>query len=73
MKDPNALWFWICIGLLLLIAVPYGFIGRNLFFIWGVPLWVLISLGASISIAILTIYVIQTRWSLARQILDDEE
>ena len=73
MKDPNSKWFWTSVLGLLLIVVPYGFVGRPQTFVWGFPVWVIFSLGGAVAIALLSVFVIQKHWNLSGHKADVEK
>lgn len=73
MKEPLQAWIWITFSILLFLTVPYFFAGTHKPLVFGLPLWFLICLAASVVIVAFTGYVIVRQWRLAGAILDDEE
>ena len=64
MRDPNTTGLWIGIGVLVVLCVPYPFAGRADPLVFGVPLWFLITIAASIALVAATIRGIR-RWNLS--------
>jgi len=63
-RDPNTTGLWIGIGALVVLCVPYPFAGRAEPLVLGVPLWFLITIGASVALVALTIRGLR-RWNLS--------
>ena len=72
MKEPARVWIWGIFVLLLFLCVPYGFVGTYEPLIFGIPLWFLLTLGASFVLSGFTIYVVLRHWRLAPFILDED-
>lgn len=72
MKEPARVWIWGIFVVLLFLCVPYGFVGRYDPLIFGIPLWFLLTLGASFVLSGFTIYVVLCHWRLAPFILDED-
>lgn len=73
LKEPARLWIWATIGLLLFLCVPYFFAGSYEPLVFGVPLWFLTVLVASLALTGFTMYVVLRQWRLAAPILHEEE
>ena len=54
--------FWLVIGALLFIVVPYGFMGEIEPRLFGLPLWLYVSLAATTLITLLSILRIWRYW-----------
>ena len=72
MKEPARVWIWAIFVVLLFLCVPYGFVGTYEPLIFGIPLWLLQTLGASFLLSGFTIYVVLRHWCLAPFILDED-
>ena len=60
--EPGSLIFWLAIGALLFVVVPYGFLGESEPRFLPLPLWFHLSLAASITIAALSAWRILRFW-----------
>ena len=65
-EDPNSLGFWLFVGAMLFLCVPYLFMGSSQPRWWGVPVWLFVSLAATIAITAASIWRIWKRWNLER-------
>jgi hypothetical protein len=72
-KEPARLWIWATIGFLVFCCVPYFFAGSYEPLVFGVPLWFLTVLVASLALTGFTMYVVVRQWRLAETILGEEE
>ena len=72
MKEPARLWIWICFVSLLIVCVPYSFVGAYTPLVFGLPLWLLLTLGASLVFSAFTIYIALRHWYLAPIVLDED-
>jgi hypothetical protein len=63
-RDPNSRAFWLAIGAFTVLAVPYPFAGTAEPVIGGVPLWFLVSIGASVALVATTIRAIRRTWRI---------
>lgn len=65
MDQPNAHpWIWLVYLALFALAVPWYLPAITAErYLLGLPLWVTVSLGASVLIALFTVYVIQSFWA----------
>ncbi len=72
MKEPARVWIWTIFAVLLFLCVPYGFVGTYQPLIFGIPLWFLLTLSASLVLNGFTIYVVLRHWRLAPFILDED-
>lgn len=63
--DPGRhLWIWIVYGALFGAAIPWYLPAEAAAATWlGFPLWVTISFGASLGVALFTVFVIQRYWT----------
>lgn len=61
-REPGSLLFWLTIGVLLFVVVPYGFLGASEPRLFHLPLWFHLSLAASIAIAALSAWRIVRFW-----------
>jgi hypothetical protein len=73
MKEPVQLWIWLIIAVLLFLCVPYFFAGTYEPLIFGLPLWFLTALVASLVLTGLTMYVVLRQWWLAAVVLGEKE
>lgn len=73
MKEPLQAWIWIIFSLLLFFTVPYFFAGTYEPLVFGLPLWFLVCLAASVLVVAFAGYVILHKWRLAAAILEGEE
>lgn len=67
-KEPGSSGFWSLIVLLLLLCVPYLFMGASEPRFLGLPIWFYISLGAALAIAGLSIWRILRHWDIEKHI-----
>jgi len=72
-KEPSRLWIWTTIAVLIFLCVPYFFAGTYEPLVFGIPLWFLTVLLASLVLTGFTMYVVVRQWRLAATILDEEE
>ena len=72
-KEPLQAWIWITFSILLFFTVPFFFAGAYEPFVFGLPLWFLSSLAASVLVVAFAGYVILRHWRLAGAILEGEE
>lgn len=72
-KEPAQLWIWATIGFLVFCCVPYFFTGAYEPLVWGVPLWFLTVLAASLVLTGFTMCVVLRQWRLAATILHEDE
>jgi hypothetical protein len=72
-KEPAQAWVWVTIAVLLFLCVPYFFAGTYEPLVFGIPLWFLTALAASLGLTGFTVYVILRRWRLAAAVLGEEE
>lgn len=73
MKDLSHLWIWLTILVLVFFCVPYFFAGTYEPLVFGVPLWFLSILAASLGLTAFTLYIILYHWRLATTILGEED
>lgn len=73
LKEPVRLWIWVTLGVLLFLCVPYFFAGSYAPLVFGIPLWFLTVLAASLALTGFTMYVVLRQWRLAATILREEE
>lgn len=72
-KEPVRWWIWTTIAILLFFCVPYFFVGTYEPLVFGIPLWFLTVLVASLALTGFTTYVVVRQWRLAAIILHEEE
>lgn len=63
-REPGHPLFWLTIAALLFLVVPYPFAGASEPRLWHLPLWLFVSLGASVAIAVLSAWRIWAAWRL---------
>ena len=68
-REPGSFGFWLLIMLLLLLCVPYLFMGASEPRLLGLPIWFYISLGAALAIAGLSVWRILRHWDIEKHIL----
>jgi hypothetical protein len=73
MKEPLQAWIWITFSFLLFFTVPYFFAGTYEPLVFGLPVWFLSCLVASLAVVGFAGYVILRHWRLAAAILEGEE
>jgi hypothetical protein len=73
MKAPSRLWIWAAISVLIFFCVPYFFAGAYGPLLFGVPLWFLSVLIASLGLTGFTIYIVLVHWRLASVVLGEKE
>ena len=73
LKEPLHAWIWITFSLLLFFTVPFFFAGTYTPLVFGLPVWFLSSLAASVCVVVFAGYVILRHWRLAGAILEGEE
>ncbi len=73
MKELTQAWIWLTLAVLLFFCVPYFFAGTYEPLVFGVPLWFLTVLIASLALTGFTIYLVLRQWRLAAVILEEEE
>jgi uncharacterized membrane protein (DUF4010 family) len=73
MKEPVQLWIWLTIAVFLFLCVPYFFAGTYEPLVFGMPLWFLTVLVASLGLTGFTMYVVLRQWWLAGMILGEKE
>ena len=61
-REPGSPIFWLAIGALLFVVVPYGFLGESEPRFAHLPLWFHLSLAASVVIAALSAWRIVRHW-----------
>jgi len=61
-REPGSPIFWLTVGALLFVVVPYGFLGESEPRFLHLPLWFHLSLAASIAIAVLSAWRIVRFW-----------
>ena len=62
LKEPARLWIWVTIGLLIFLCVPYFFAGSYEPLVFGIPLWFLTVLAASLALTGFTQQRVQERF-----------
>ena len=72
LKEPLQAWIWITFGVLFFFSVPFFFAGTYEPLVFGLPLWFLTCLTASVLVVAFAGYVILRHWRLAGAILEDE-
>lgn len=72
-KEPLQAWIWITFSILLFFTVPFFFAGTYEPLVFGLPVWFLSSLAASVFTIAFAGYVILRHWRLAGAILEGEE
>jgi len=73
MKDLARPWIWFTIVLLVFFCVPYFFAGTYEPLMFGVPLWFLSVLAASLGLTGFALFIILRHWRLAAVILGEKE
>ena len=73
MKDLSHPWIWLTIFFLVFLCVPYFFAGAYEPLVFGMPLWFLSVLAASLGLTGFTLYIILRHWRLAAAILGEKE
>jgi hypothetical protein len=72
-KEPAQFWIWAIIAVLLFLCVPYFFAGTYEPLIFGIPLWFLLVLVATLALTAFTVYIVLRQWRLAATILGEKE
>lgn len=72
LREPARVWIWGTFVVLLFLCVPYGFVGTYRPLVFGLPLWLLLTLLGSFLLGGFTMYVASRHWRLAAFILDEE-
>jgi hypothetical protein len=67
-REPGHPLFWMFVAALLFVVVPYYYAGSSEPRIAGLPLWFYLSLAATVTIAVLSVWRIWKHWRL-----DDDE
>ncbi len=73
MKDLAHLWIWLTILVLVFFCIPYFFAGTYEPLVFGVPLWFLTILAASLGLIAFALYIILHHWRLAATILGEKD
>lgn len=73
-KEPiKTLWIWPVIAVISLATIPWLFTsGSYTLSLFGLPSWMLVSIGATIVLAIFMTYVINNFWDM-KELIDEEE
>jgi len=69
-KDPNQLWYWIFVVVCLVGILPVFFLGAIEPLVFGIPLWVAVSLISTCILTVITLFQLLFRWSTAQPISD---
>lgn len=72
-KEPAQIWIWVTVAVMLFLCVPYFFIGTYEPLVFGIPLWFLTVLAASLVLIGFILYVALREWRLAAAVLGEEE
>lgn len=68
-QEPGSLLFWLLVASLVIVMIPYGFMGQSEPRLWNLPLWFHVSLLATAAVAGLSAWRIWKFWHLD----DDDE
>lgn len=64
-KDPNQLWYWIFVVVCMFGILPVFFLGAVEPLVFGIPLWVAVSLISTCILTVVTLIQLRFRWSIA--------
>jgi hypothetical protein len=67
-REPGSTGFWLLIALLVLLCVPYLFMGASEPRLLGLPIWFYLSLGAAIAIAVASVRRIMKHWDIEKRL-----
>jgi len=66
LREPGSRGFWLFVASMLLLCVPYLFMGSSEPRLWDLPVWLYVSVAAAIAIAGASIWRIWRHWDLER-------